>query len=108
MKFVNLTGHDINLATAEGVQVIPGDKARTVRVIDSYGEFDADGVCTVSYGSLIGAPEPEDGVLCIVSALVLAAGRQLGRSDFVAPATGHPAAVKNEKGHVLSVPGFVR
>ena len=39
------------------------------------------------------------------SAMVLAACND--RSDLVAPATGHPDAVRSEKGHIVSVPGFV-
>ena len=30
------------------------------------------------------------------------------RADVVSPATGHPDTVRNEKGHIVSVPGFVR
>ena len=50
-------------------------------------------------------PEPAENILYIVSALVLAASK---RADLVAPATGHPEAVRNEKGQIVSVPGFVR
>jgi hypothetical protein len=30
------------------------------------------------------------------------------RDDVVAPATGHPDTMRNDKGHIISVPGFVR
>lgn len=63
-------------------------------------------VYTVSYGEISGLPEPEDGVAYIVSALLLAATKEAGRKDCVAPASGHPDVLRNEKGHI--VPGFVR
>lgn len=102
-KFVNLTGHNINLP---GGVTWPSEGI--VRVQDQFGDFDADGVCTVSYGEIMGLPAPQEGVLYVVSGLVLGAATEQGRSDCVAPATGHPLAKKNEKGHILEVPGFVR
>jgi hypothetical protein len=30
------------------------------------------------------------------------------RQDVVSPATGHHDCVRNDKGHIVSVPGFVR
>lgn len=41
------------------------------------------------------------------SAMVLAAAKNKGRTDVVAPATGHPDC-KRENGFIVSVPGFVR
>jgi hypothetical protein len=37
--------------------------------------------------------------------MVLAASN---RDDLVAPATGHPDTIRNEKGQIISVPGFVQ
>lgn len=74
------------------------------RVSNSFTAFDADGICTVVYGEISGLPEPQDGVLLIVSAMVLAASN---RTDLVAPATGHPECIR-ENGYIKSVPGFVR
>jgi hypothetical protein len=100
-NFRNFTGHNLNLPN--GV-VLPSEGQAKVQ--DVYGEFDGDGVCLVSYGEVTGLPAPQPGVFIVVSALVLGAAK--GRTDLVAPATGHPLAKKNEKGHVLEVPGFVR
>lgn len=63
-----------------------------------------DGICRQEFGDVQGLPDPQDGVKLIVSAMVLAAS---DRADLVAPATGHPETVRNEKGHIVSVPGFV-
>jgi len=64
-------------------------------------------IYSVEYGEIEGLPEPEEGKLFIVSAMVLEAGRKIGRNDLIAPATGHPEAVRNEQGQIISVPGFV-
>jgi hypothetical protein len=51
-------------------------------------------------------PEPQEGVLYLVSAMVLSVGKELGRTDLIAPNTNE--ATRNEKGHIISVPGFVK
>ena len=48
-------------------------------------------------------PEPKEGVFYIVSAMVKAL--RPDRKDLLAPNTG--AAKRNEKGHIISVPGFI-
>lgn len=99
MRLRNFTPHTISLNDGTS---FPSEGL--ARVANSFTDFDADGVCRVEYGEVEGLPEPEDGVLLIVSAMVLAAS---DRSDLVAPATGHPECVRNE-GRIVSVPGFVR
>ena len=103
MTFRNFTPHSIVLNdgtvfASEGL----------ARVSASFSEFDENGVCTQVFGEVTGLPTPEDGVLLIVSAMVLSAAQSQGRTDVVAPATGHPLCVRNEAGHIVSVPGFVR
>jgi hypothetical protein len=49
-------------------------------------------------------PEVKEGVYLLVSAMVL--GLRPDRKDLIAPNTG--AATRNDKGHIVSVPGFVR
>lgn len=99
-KFVNCTPHAIVLN--DGTRFEPSGVI--ARVSNSFTEFDAEGICTVMYGALEGVPAPAEGVKYIVSAMVLAAS---DRADLVAPATGHPACVRNDKGQIVSVPGFV-
>lgn len=77
------------------------------RVSASYSPFNEDGICSQTFGEISGLPEPEVGLYYIVSALVLAAAKNAGRYDVVAPATGHPLCVRDEKGLIQSVPGFV-
>ena len=75
------------------------------RVSQEFGEFDNGLVCSQNFGEVEGLPDPVAGTLLIVSAMVLGAS---SREDLVAPATGHPDTRRNEKGHIVSVPGFVR
>lgn len=102
MKFINLTPHTVVLNNgaafvSEGV----------CRVANSFSDFNAEGICDVQFGEVEGLPEQQAGVAYIVSALVLSAAKAAGRTDCVAPATGHPACVR-ENGFIKSVPGFVR
>lgn len=43
----------------------------------------------------------------IISAIVLAAAKAKGRIDCVAPATNHPAMVRDEQGNIVSVPCLI-
>lgn len=101
VQFVNCTPHDLTLNDGT---IIPASGV-VARVSASFTDFDNNGVCQQVFGDVTGIPEKEEGTLYIVSALVLAASN---REDLVAPATGHPACVRNEKGQIVSVPGFVR
>ena len=103
MKYKNFTPHSIVLNSGE-VFASEG----LARVSASFSEFDENGVCSQVFGAVTGLPETEEGVLLIVSAMVLSAAQAQGRVDVVAPATGHPACIRNEQGHIVSVPGFVR
>ena len=103
MKFVNVTPHAIVLNNGTS---FPSEGI--ARVAASFSAFDADGCCEQQFGEVTGLPAPADDVLYIVSGLVLTAAKAAGRVDVVAPATGHPEVVRNEKGHIVSVPGFVR
>lgn len=97
---VNLTPHTIKLN--DGTEYAPS--GNVARVSAGYSEFDERGICTVTFGDVSGLPEPEDDTLYVVSGMVAAAVK---RADVVAPATGHPECVRNDKGHIVSVPGFV-
>lgn len=105
-KFVNLTPHAIRLNDGR----VFDPSGVVARVSASFSDFDNDGVAQQVFGDIQDIPAQQDGVFLIVSALVLSASKDKGlnRSDLVAPATGHPAAVRNDKGQIASVPGFVR
>ena len=102
VRFVNATPHAIALNNGEIFEpsgILP-------RVSQTISEFDGDLIATQSFGKVEGLPEPETGVVYIVSAMVLTAASD--RNDLVAPATNHKDTKRNEKGHIISVPGFVK
>ncbi len=101
MKFINLTPHSIRLNDG---REFPSEGL--ARVTDTYTEFDEAGVCFVRHGEINGLPAMQEGVMYIVSAMVLSAAKELGRNDVVAPATGHPLCQRTN-GFIVSVPGFV-
>lgn len=102
MNFVNMTPHAITLNDGRVFESVG-----VARVGNTFSDFDDSGVCSVAYGDIEGLPAPQEDTLYIVSALVLSAAKAAGRTDCVAPATGHPACVR-DKGFIVSVPGFVR
>ena len=99
-NYINLCPHDIKLNDGT-VYPCSGTVAR---VSTSFTEFNEDCICKVKYGEIENLPEPKDNTYYIVSALVLAA---TDRKDLIAPATSHPAVIRNEAGQIDSVPGFV-
>ena len=100
--FYNYTPHTIVLNNGTKY-----DSVGVARVQNTFSEVDDNGICSVNYGDITGLPEPKDGCIYIVSALVLAAAKAAGRTDCVAPATGHPECLRKD-GFIVSVPCFVR
>ncbi len=104
-NFINLTPHPIKLNSGEVFQPLSTDPKECARVSASFR--DLDGLfCEQTFGEIYNLPDPVHGVVYIVSAIVKKAAAD--RDDVVAPATGHPDTVRNEKGHVVSVPRFVQ
>ena len=106
IKIINLTPHAI---TAGGETFPPsGEIARveTIQVPD--GEINNIPVHKQTFGKITGLPEKQRFTVFVVSAIVLAAAKEMGRTDVVAPNTSSPDVVRNEAGHIISVPGFVK
>lgn len=104
-SIVNLTPHAV---TVGDVTYPPsGDVARvSVDHIDTGHRLCGQPIYRTVYGDVVGVPPcAGDGVFYIVSKLVVDASPD--RFDLVAPASGHPDVVRNDKGHIVSVPGFV-
>jgi hypothetical protein len=99
MNFINLTPHAINLNNGN---TFP-PSGQVARVSSSFSEI-VDGLCCQEFGEVVGLPEPKEGVLYIVSGLIMSAS---DRTDIVAPATGHSEAIRNGKGQIVSVPCFI-
>jgi hypothetical protein len=94
----NFTPHQINLNDGRTFS-----SEGCARVSAAFTEIEGD-TCRQTFGDVQGLPEWEEGTRIIVSAMVMAAS---DRTDLVAPATGHPLAIRNEKGHIMSVPCFI-
>jgi hypothetical protein len=101
--FINCTPHDIVFNDG----TVFSKSGTVARVSATFSEI-ANGMCDQVFGTVQDLPEPSNGTFFIVSAVVLTAAKLQGRLDCVAPATGHPAVVRNEAGHIVSVPCFVR
>ena len=101
MRYVNLTPHAIILNDGRTFE----PSGSIARVAVSFSEIQSD-VCEQVYGEVENLPEPQPDTVYIVSGIVLGACSE--RSDVVAPATGHNLTVRNDKGHIVSVPCFVK
>lgn len=105
MKIINLTPHAINIT--DGPTFPPsGTVARvTTQQVDA-GTIAGIQVKKQTFGDIVDLPDPQPDTIFVVSAIVLAAAKAQGRIDVVAPDTAN--AVRNEDGHIVSVPGFVK
>ncbi len=107
IEVINLTPHDIVVRDPKGSEKIypaSGVVARLEMESSKVGSLDG---FPVIKNHVVGhnLPDPQEGVYLLVSAPVLA---QLGstRADLIAPNTNE--AIRNEKGHIVAVPGFVK
>jgi hypothetical protein len=101
VELVNLTPHVINVQGVSGeVREIPpsGVVARVSESSEVVSEIEGIALFASVYGEVVGLPEPKEGSLFIVSALVKSAVQ--GRSDVVSPgalvrdANGQPVGCK--------------
>lgn len=102
-SFINLTPHDIVLN--DGTVYPPSGTIARVQM--SFSEFNSDGICEAVFGEIQGLPEPKGDIMYIASGLICSALKGV-REDLVSPATGHSLCIRNEKGQIVSVPGFIR
>lgn len=105
VKIVNLTPHDITITN--GPTFSPsGTVARVTTQQVNAGDINGIPVKTQTFGNIVDLPSPQDDTVFIVSAIVLAAAKAQGRTDVVAPDTAN--AMRNDDGHIVSVPGFIK
>jgi hypothetical protein len=106
--FINLTPHEINLYTEEGVKTFPSAGYARVATTEQFREsLGGAPVYAVEYGDIEGLPEPQDDTVFVVSLMVLQA---LGgtRPDVVAPNTGptQNGAVRDPDGKIVGIRSF--
>lgn len=115
ITFVNLTPHSIAVRDVAGSVVTFPASGVVARVGTSWSKRTAIGAFetfTVTYTTIEGLPldSGDENKFYIVSALVLEAAKASQHpllKQLVAPATGHNGVERNDKGHIVSVPGFV-
>jgi hypothetical protein len=103
---LNLTPHAITIRRADGSEVtIPpsGQVARVNTVERNISTFEGGVPVIVRIGGAA-TGLPEEGVPCLVSAMVLAAVP--GRAGVYAPDSG-PTAIRDERGQVVAVTRLV-
>lgn len=99
MQIINCTPHEVKLNNGETFP-ISGNIARVSSSFEATGK----GFFKVAYGEVTGLPEAQKDTFYIVSSMVAFA---TNRRDVIVPATGHPECIRNEKGQIVSVPGFI-
>lgn len=103
MRYINLTPHTISITNGATYQ-----SEGTCRVSSTHNQVGSDPLTyIVEYGAIEGLPEPEEGKIYIISLIALNVAKSNGRTDCVAPASGHPDVIRN-KGQIVSAPGFVK
>lgn len=107
-RIVNLTPHAISVIHTDGTTHTfepSGTVARVTTTQTALESVSGFAVNQTVWGAVENLPEPTPGVVFLVSGMVL--GQCLDRPDVVGPDSG-PSAVRNEKGHIVAVRGFVK
>ena len=99
MNFINLTPHAIVLNDGRTFK----SSEKNARVSTQLVEI-KEGFYSQTFGEITDLPKPINDTLFIVSGMVKSATT---RTDVIAPATSHKDTKRNDKGHIISVPGFI-
>src|SRR5690625_728393 len=104
-KIINCTPHAITIT--DGPTFKPsGQVARVTTQQTDAGTIAGIPVKKQMFSDIVDLPAPQDDTVYIVSAIVLAAAKEAGRTDVVSPNTA--SAYRDDKGQIVSVPGFVK
>lgn len=102
---VNLTPHTINVVADAGTfaYAASGIVARVASSQVIVGDVNGIPVANTIWGDVIDLPAPQADTIYLVSAMVLGA-LSGSRQDVYGPNTG--AAIRNDAGQIIGVPGF--
>ena len=104
MKLINLTPHDIVVQKEDGTRVTypaSGQVAR-VEIEDAcVGDIDGIPIYKGKAKKVEGIPNPQDGVMYVVSLFVL---QHANREDLISPNTSD--AIRDDKGRITAVRGW--
>ena len=111
-RFENYTPHQVNLYDGEGrhilfslpVQKNAGQnvKVRVEEHVESVDRIAGIPVVRKTYGAVQGLPDPKEGVIYIVSNVVLQALKN-SRDDLLCPDTGEDSVVRDGEGNICGV-----
>lgn len=107
MKILNYTPHTINVCNENNEVVSSFESVGCARISTTQKEeYKVDGIQVMStvYGEVEGLPEQEDGVMYLVSFMVVNA--LPNRKDLIAPNTSPQACVRDEEGKIIGVRSF--
>ncbi len=114
VKLVNLTPHPITVYDESGnilMNVPPSGQvvrvSTTSRIIDNVDNIP---IREVQYGDIQGLPEPQEGVVYIVSTIVVLAlkAKGINRVDVVSPDTSQDSVIRDNEGKIIGVKYFQR
>lgn len=105
MLVINLTPHEIVVRRSGSDAVIrpDGRVARVVANCQIVGDALGVPVVRTTWGAIEGLPDPEPGVIYLVSTAVAQAAAAAGRDDVLAPDTGPESAVRDDAGRIIAV-----
>jgi len=110
MNIVNLTPHKVVVMNESGqeetVFQASGTVARVVVALQESAPLNGVDTWTQSFEAIVNLPEPQDGVLYIVSLALVAAAATCGRNttDLLVPGQ----QVRDAEGRVVGCRGFIR
>jgi len=104
LKLINLTPHDVVVEHEDGTRKVypsSGQQARVEIEDVCVGHLDGIAVHKGKVKKVTGIPNPQDGVMYIVSLFVL---QNTNREDLLAPDTN--SAIRDDKGKIIAVRGW--
>lgn len=105
-KAINLTPHVINFYGLDGILIESIPSSGVARVMSTPGALKNIGLpvpvaSPTEYGAVEGLPEPQDGVVYVVSMLVAQVAK---RPDVLSPGTGpNDGAIRDADGRIVGV-----
>ena len=110
-QVINLTPHEVVVRPPVGADLrfpASGEVARVAMQETEAGQIAGLLIPTITRqaGEIIGLPAPKPGTIYLVSAMVLDAIRDSGRTDIYAPDTG-ATAIRDNKGRIVAVTRLV-
>lgn len=103
---INLTPHAVNLVLADGTTRTFESQgvARATQTVVEAGAVEGYRLVRTSFGEPVDLPDPQEGVFYIVSAILVSAARQSGRTvrDLLLPAD----TVRDDQGRIIGCKAF--